>query len=133
MNSLEAYITQIQSGDDYDAIKAKIENTTNAHLVLADPEINVLIAHINSYDASKTLGCTSQWCIARDLSYWRLYKKGGNKYFYIWDFNYPVDDNRYMVATAYRPNNPESSTTHLKDDRQTNLDTIVKNKNQQVY
>ena len=129
MNSLDAYITQIQSGDNYDAIKQKIENTSNAHLVFADPEKNILIAHINSYDASKTMGCNSQWCIARDPSYWRSYKKGGNKYFYIWDFNYPVNDNRYMVATAYRPDSPESSTTHLKDDKQTNFDTIVKNKN----
>lgn len=125
IGNLKNYIYAIENNEDFNSILAKIENTPNAAVAYADPDKNIIIAHIKSFDASKALGCTSNWCITRDTEHWRNYKKGGNKYFFIWDFNYPAEDINYMVGTAYNPNNPETSQTHLKDDKQTQLSAVV--------
>lgn len=125
IENLKNYIYAIENNEDFNSILSKIENTPNAAVAYADPDKNIIIAHIKSFDASKTLGCTSNWCITRDTEHWRNYKKGGNKYFFIWDFNYPAEDINYMVGTAYNANNPEVSQTHLKDDKQTQLSAVV--------
>lgn len=129
ISSLEGYIDQIESGETQVQIRKKVIDTPNAYITYDNEENNILIAHVDSYDASKSLGCTSQWCISRDPSYWRQYKRGGNKYFFIWDFNKPVNDNEYLVGTAYNESNPDSSQTHVKDDTQIKLNKVITNKN----
>ena len=129
ITNLDNYITQIESGETQEIIRKKINDTENAYVVYDDPEKNIIIAHIDSFDASKKLGCTSNWCITRDTSYWRQYKKGGNKYFFIWDFNYPPNNNNYLIGTAYNQSNPERSQTHLKDDVQAKFQDVINLKN----
>jgi hypothetical protein len=129
ISNLRNYINSIENKEDFNSIQEKINNTSGADIIYNNSETNIIIASIKSFEASKTLGCTTNWCITRDFSYWKQYKAGKNYYFFIWDFNYPAENVNYLVGTAYDQKNPEHSTTHLKDDRQTNLDKIVKEKN----
>ena len=112
IENLQRYIYEVENKQDYNSTKEKIESTDNAHVVYDNPEQDIIIAHINSFDASKTLGCTSAWCITRDTSRFRQYKEGGKKYFFIWDYNYPIQDSNFFIATAYNENNPEGAQTH---------------------
>ena len=128
IENLKNYIYSIENGEDFNSITAKINATDKAHIIYSNPDQNIIIAHINSFDASKALGCTSSWCITREAQRWREYKKGGNKYFFIWDFNYPAEDNRYLIGTAYNNKRPELSKTHYKDNGTAKLDTEIKAK-----
>ncbi len=112
MDNMEEYMNLIESGNDYENIKNKIISTPDAHLIYANPDTEILIAHINSFDASKKLGCTSAWCITREFSRYIQYKAGGNYYFFIWDYKYPVNDPNFFIATAYSPSYPNNSRTH---------------------
>jgi hypothetical protein len=122
------YIRAIENNEDYNSIKQKIESTPNTYIAYDNPEQGIIIAHVNSFEASEVLGCTTSWCISREPSRWREYKQGGNKYFFIWDFNYPVENTKYLIGTAFNKKNPEKSQTHLKDDKQTNLEDVVSDK-----
>ena len=122
------YIRAIENNEDYNSIKQKIESTPNTYIAYDNPEQGIIIAHVNSFKASEVLGCTTSWCISREPSRWREYKQGGNKYFFIWDFNYPVENVKYLTGTAFNKKNPKNSQTHLKDDTQTNLEAIVSDK-----
>lgn len=128
IDNLKNYIFSIENKEDYTSIKQKIEATPNAFVAYDNPDKNIIIAHINAFDASKTLGCTSSWCITRDPQFWRNYKKGGNKYFFIWDFKYPASNMNYLIGTAYDPKNPSHSRTHLKDNKSVNFETVLKKK-----
>jgi hypothetical protein len=129
-SNLQRYINEVESEQDYDATKVKVQSTPDAHLVYDNPELDILIAHINSYEAMKSLGCTANWCIVRDIARYRSYKAGKNYYFFIWDYNYPVDNPNFFIATAFNPKNPEKSSTHEHiDDHSLNLvDTLSKKK-----
>jgi hypothetical protein len=135
IDNLRNYIFSIENKEDYNSIKEKIGSTPNAFIAYDNPEQNIIIAHVNSFDASKNLGCTSSWCITRDAHYWRNYMKGGNKYFFIWDFNYPASDTNYLIGTAYNPKQPNLSKTHLKDNVPANLSNILiqKNLNKNIF
>lgn len=125
MDGLKNYIIAIENKEDYESILHKLQNTPDVIIAYADPVKEIIIAHILSFEASQKVGCTTKWCITKDMARWREYKQGGNKYFYLWDFNYPSDDINYMVGIAYNPKKPEYSRTHLKDDKQTNLDSVI--------
>ena len=112
MSSIEQYINTVNNELDYDSVKEKIQSTSGAYIVLDSPEKNILIAFINSFDALKTLGCTSAWCIAKDMARYRGYKQGGKKYFLIWDFNFFPNNSNFFIATAYNRNDPNKSATH---------------------
>lgn len=129
LQNIKKYIKEVNSEQDYETTKAKILSTPDAHLVYDNPEKNILIAHINSFDAMKTLGCTSAWCISRDMVRYRQYKAGGNQYFMIWDYNYPIDNSNFFIATAYNSNSPSLSATHEHiDDGRLNLIDVLKSK-----
>jgi len=133
MTDMGRYTTEVQNKQDYESTKQKITATPNAYLVYDNPEKDIIIAHIDSYDASKTLGCTSAWCITRDIVRFREYKRGGNKYFFIWDYNYSSQDPNFFIATAYNEKNPPLSRTHEhKDDSQLKLNDVLKSKNLNV-
>ena len=112
MDNITKYMIEVANKQDYNTTKEKIETTTGAFLAYDNPQQDILIAHINSFDAMKALGCTSAWCIARDMTRYRQYKSGRNYYFLIWDYNYPINDSNFFIATAYNPGNPMSSKTH---------------------
>jgi hypothetical protein len=129
-SNLQRYINEVESEQDYDATKAKVESTPDAHLVYDNPQLDILIAHINSYDAMKTLGCTANWCIVRDIARYRSYKAGKNYYFFIWDYNYPVDNPNFFIATAFNSQNPSKSSTHEHiNDHSLNLGNVLSEKN----
>jgi len=129
LQNINNYIREVQAGHDYESTKQKIETTENANIAYDNPEQDILIAHIDSFAASKTLGCTSAWCITRDSARFRQYKTGGNFYFFIWDYNYPIDNSQFFIATAYNINNPNASQTHEHlDDNQIRLDEVIKQK-----
>lgn len=123
------YIDEVENQQDYESTKQKIEGNPQAILVYDDPEKEILIAHIASFEASKALGCTSAWCITRDIARFREYKSGGNYYFFIWDYRYPIKDENFFIATAYKPGNVEGSRTHEHiGDKQLRLDKVLSEK-----
>ena len=125
---LEAYIIAIESGDDINTVANNVKNIEGADVVYYNEEKNILIAYVYKFDTSVKLGCTTEWCITRDRHYWNDYKRSGKKYFFIWDFNYPSNDNNFLIGTAYDKKNPEGSQTHIKDGAQTNLDDVLNDK-----
>lgn len=129
IDNLNNYIYAIENKEDYNSVKQKIEATENAHVAYDNPEQNIVIAHINSFDASKTLGCTTSWCLAKDPSRYREYRRGGNYYFFIWDFSYSAENMNYLVGTAFNYENPSGSNTHGKDNTTLKFGDVVKNKN----
>jgi hypothetical protein len=136
MDNVLKYIKEVNSEQDYESTKAKIGATPNAHLVYDHPEQDILIAHINSLDAMKALACTSAWCIAKDMVRYRQYKAGENIYFLIWDYNYPIDNPNFFIATAYNPSKPLSSATHEHiNDTSLMLGKVMseKNLNQSIF
>lgn len=112
MESIKRYIIEANNENDYESTKSKIVSTPNANLVYDNSDTGILIAHIDSFDAMKTLGCSSAWCISKDMVRYRQYKTGGKQYFMIWDYNYPMDNPNFFIATAYSIENPNSSATH---------------------
>jgi len=116
MKSIKMYIHEVNNNIDYGSIKEKIKQTEDAYLVYDNPEKNILIVHINSLDAMRTLACTSAWCIAKDMVRYRHYRTGGKQYFLIWDYNYPIKNPNFFIATAYNPTDPEASVTHEHTD-----------------
>lgn len=128
IEKIENLVNSIEQGETYEIIKDKINDMDGAVLTYANDKDEILIAHVLKFEASKKLGCTTNWCIARDHGYWNRYKKAGQKYFYIWDFNYPVEDSQYLIGTAYNQKEPESSQTHLKQNQNANLGKIFKEK-----
>jgi len=128
-DNLQTYINAVQNEQDYESTKQKILSTDKAALVYDNPEQDILIAYIGSFEASKSLGCTSAWCITRDTSRFRQYKKAGQKYFFIWDYNYPINDPNFFIATAYDEKNPDNSRTHEHlEDKQINLKDVFDSK-----
>lgn len=128
IDRLNAYVISIENGEDMISVYNKIENTDGAEVVHVDKEKNILIAFIRKFDASMKLGCTTSWCITRDRHYWTDYKKGGNAYFFIWDFNYSSENPEYLVGTAYNKDNPSNSQTHIKNNQSANLLSIFNKK-----
>lgn len=127
--SLRNYVEAVKGGIDYDSIKSKINATENAFLIYDNPKKGIIIAHIYSFDAANELGCTTAWCIAKDIERFKEYKEYNNYYFYIWDYNYPIDDPNFFIATAYNLTNPESSKTHEHtDDGILNLSVVLNEK-----
>jgi hypothetical protein len=127
--NLKRYINEVENKQDYEATKQKILSTDKAVLIYDNPEQDILIAHIISFEASEALGCTSAWCITRDTSRFREYKKAGQKYFFIWDYNYPMDDPNFFIATAYDEKNPDKSKTHEHlNDKPINLKNLLDSK-----
>ena len=77
----------------------------------------------------KTLGCSSAWCISKDMARYRQYKSGGKQYFMIWDYNYPMDNPNFFIATAYNLVNPNLSSTHEHlNDKSLNLIDVLNSK-----
>jgi hypothetical protein len=129
MDNITRYMIEVANKQDYNTTKEKIETTTGAFLAYDNPQQDILIAHINSFEAMKALGCTSAWCIARDMARYRQYKTGGNYYFLIWDYNYPINDSNFFIATAYNPNTPIKSKTHEHiNDRSLVLPDVLEQK-----
>jgi hypothetical protein len=129
MTNIIKYIEEVRNEQDYDTTKAKIEGTTDAFLVYDNPQQDILIAHIDSFEAMKALACTSAWCIARDMARYRQYMSGGNYYFLIWDYNYPINDMNFFTGTAYNPRNPSISKTHEHlNDRSLQLPNVIEQK-----
>lgn len=136
LDNIKKYIKEVHSEQDYETTKSKILTTDGAYLVYDSPEKNILIAHIDSFDAMKTLGCTSAWCISRDMVRYKQYKSGGNQYFMIWDYNYPIDNLNFFIATAYNYKNPGLSATHehINDGRLNLIDVLDSKKiNKDVF
>ena len=125
IEQLNNYVTSIENKADYHSVKSTIEQTDNAQIIYDNPNTNVIVAHIMSFDASKKLGCTSEWCITRNESRWREYRMGGNYYFFIWNFNFPSNNINSFAGVAYNPSDPDRSKTHLKDNEQTKIRTVL--------
>lgn len=126
IKNISQYIIEVENQQDYESTKQKITETPGASIIYNNPENDILIAHINSYEASQKLGCTSAWCITRDIARFREYKRGGNSYFFMWDYNYPVQDPNFFIATAFNEKAPEKSRTHEHlHDVQVNLRDIL--------
>jgi hypothetical protein len=130
MKNLQGYI---KAGGkelpDYNKIKEKILSTQGAHLAYDDQQKGILIAYISSYSASQTLGCTTAWCISRDIANYKDWKAGGKKYFFIWDVNYPESASEFFIATAFDTTFPEKSKTHEHiDDNSLNLGSVLTDK-----
>jgi hypothetical protein len=120
------YIRNAQSNQDYFSIIKKIESTSNAFLAYADPEKEIIIAHINSFDASKQLGCTSPWCTTRELGRYNEYKRGGKKYFFLWNMQYDVKNSDHFIAIVYNVNSPELSKAYDQVNNSAfNLQTVL--------
>ena len=87
IENLKNYIYSIENGEDFNSITAKINATDKAHIIYSNPDQNIIIAHINSFDASKALGCTSRWCITRAFK--RRYPRSEKLFlwacFLLWD------------------------------------------------
>jgi len=129
IKNISQYIIEVENQQDYESTKQKITETPGANIMYDNPEKDILIAHIDSYEASQKLGCTSAWCITRDTARFREYKRGGNSYFFIWDYNYPVQDPNFFIATAFNEKTPENSRTHEHlNDKQVNLGNILSSK-----
>ena len=120
----------MESEQDYDTTKVKVQSTPDAHLIYDNPGTRYSNCTYKLLEAMKTLGCTPNWCIVRDIARYKSYKTGKNYYFFIWDYNYPINNPDFFIPTAFNPKNPEKSSTHEHiDDHSLNLgDTLTKKK-----
>ena len=100
--------------------------STIAIAAISPPERTKSPSEISSFRSVLLLPVTAKTNKVHRTHIPREYKKGGNKYFFIWDFNYPAEDNRYLIGTAYNNKRPELSKTHYKDNGTAKLDTEIK-------
>ena len=126
---LRSYINAIQLGLSYNETINQIKNYNDAELVYVNPDEKIIIAHIKTFEASKKFGAPTAWCI-KDLEYrFNEYKKGGKKYFFIWDYKLPIDDSLFMLGLAYKRGNIGASLMFNKPNKRVNPSTKLSEKN----
>ena len=86
---------------------------------------NVLVFPVKKFEESSTLGSAS-WCIVRHESYFNTYTEGGNKQYFMYDFNKTEKDNESMIGFTLRSNG-KSETQHAKNDDYHYIDEFLQN------
>ena len=67
---------------------------------------NIVIAKVYSYDTIKFLARSTNWCIAKNKTYWRHYTEGHNASQYVlFNFNLEEDDEYSIIGFTVRNNN----------------------------
>jgi len=114
---LMGYVNSINKFEKED-IKLKVQNN-NAEILLEEEDL--LILKIRDYEASKSLGEGSAWCIIRNRSFFNTYVKNQNNHqYFVYDFskNSKARESRIGItitpngghkAAHYKNNNPAST------------------------
>jgi hypothetical protein len=99
----------------YNETKEKILNSYGAELVY--DENNILVAKILTFEASKEIGCSSNWCITRMVSHFNTYTDGGmNTQYFVFDFNKGSDNFFDTIGLTILPDG-KVKTAHDRIDK----------------
>jgi hypothetical protein len=127
--SLGNYIVEAENRMDYSSTKQRIISTPDAYIIYENPDQEIIVVHVNSFNASQQLGCTSSWCISQTNQRFNQYRRGSKKYFFIWDFKLFINNDQFFLALVYNEKNPKASDIygHI-DNTKNDLNTVLNSK-----
>ena len=109
---LRDYINSINEFDNK-SVKLKSENK-NAEIILE--EENLLILKIRDFEASKSLGAGTSWCISKTESFFNSYvTRNSNHQYFVYDFSKNSKDRDSRIGITIKPNG-DHKAAHYKND-----------------